>query len=65
MDSILVNPKDEKELQLLSELFSKMKIQSKILTNEEKEDIIFADMMRDVDRNEKVSREEVMGKLSK
>jgi len=41
-----------------------MNIASKVITEEEKEDMGLIMMMKEVDRNEKVSYEEVMKKLN-
>jgi len=38
MDSIIVNPKNEKELKLVTELLEKLGVSSKIFSKEEKED---------------------------
>ena len=65
MDTILVSPKDNKEFQLISDLFSKMKIKTKVLSTEEKEDLILGELMKEADRTQKVSRETIMKKLSK
>lgn len=65
MDTILVSPKDNKEFQLISDLFSKMKIKTKVLSSDEKEDLYFGELMKEADRTQKVSREVIMKKLSK
>jgi len=64
MESIVINPKTKDEAKLITDLLSKMNISSKIITEEEKEDIGLLAMMKEVDRNEKVSYEEVMKKLN-
>jgi hypothetical protein len=63
METILVSPKNEQEFQLISDLFSKMKIKTKVLTSDEKEDLLLAELMKESDRSEKVSRDEIMKKL--
>lgn len=63
MSSILIQPKDAMEFQLLTALLSKMKIASTILSEEEWEDWGLSLLMNDVDRSDKVSRESVMAKL--
>lgn len=63
MNSILIQPKDAVEFQLLTALLSKMKIASTILSEEEWEDWGLSLLMNDVDRSDKVSRESVMAKL--
>ncbi|MEO6148830.1 MAG: hypothetical protein ABIP28_01660 [Mucilaginibacter sp.] len=63
MESILITPKTKIEAKLISDLLEKMNITSKILSEEEKEDMGLVMMMKEVDRDEKVSREDVMSKL--
>ncbi|MCX7737424.1 MAG: hypothetical protein N2319_12030 [Candidatus Kapabacteria bacterium] len=63
MNTILVSPKNDKEFQLISDLFSKMKIKIKVLSSEEKEDLYFGELMKEADRTKKVSRETIMKKL--
>lgn len=65
MDTILVSPKDDQEFQLISELFSRMKVKTQVLSLEEKEDMLFGELMKDADRTQKVSRETIMKKLRK
>jgi hypothetical protein len=65
MNTLLISPKNDKELQLLSDLFSKMKIKTKILSFEEKEDLYLGQLMLEADRNEKVSKETIMKTLGK
>lgn len=63
MSSIVVNPKSQKELQFISELLSKLGVRSKVLSDEELEDLGLAVMMKDVDRSEVASEDEIMRKL--
>ncbi|NVJ47955.1 MAG: hypothetical protein HWE21_18580 [Cytophagia bacterium] len=65
MNSILINPKDEKELLFISQLLTKMGVNSKILSEEEKEDLGLSIMMREVDRNTRVAEDEIIYKLKK
>ncbi|HEY8783717.1 MAG TPA: hypothetical protein VIM16_18965 [Mucilaginibacter sp.] len=64
MESIVISPKTRDEVKLITALLQKMNISSKVITEEEKEDMGLLIMMKEVDRNEIVSREEVMKKLS-
>lgn len=64
MDTILVSPKDSQEFQLISDLFAKMNIKTKVLSSEEKEDLYFGELMKEADRTKKVSRATIMKKLS-
>lgn len=63
MDSILVNPKNEKELNFLIELLGKLGTKYKMLTSEEKEDLGLSHLMVKVDRKKEVPKEEVLKKL--
>ncbi|SKB93585.1 hypothetical protein [Dyadobacter psychrophilus] len=63
MESILINPRNSKELKLLSEFLEKENISSKVLSEEQLEDAGLAMLMREADRSQKVSREEIMQKL--
>lgn len=63
MDAILLKPKDSQELKLITDLLDKMKVQSKVLTEEEMEDAGLSVMMKEVDRTETVSRETIFKKF--
>tara|TARA_Y100001972_G_C7662015_1_gene334059 strand:+ start:2382 stop:2582 length:201 start_codon:yes stop_codon:yes gene_type:complete len=63
MSSIVVSPKSQKELQFISELLKKLGVRSKVLSDEELEDLGLSVMMKDVDRSEVVTEDEVMKKL--
>ncbi|BAU53624.1 hypothetical protein [Mucilaginibacter gotjawali] len=62
MESIVINPKTKDEAKLITDLLAKMNIASKIITEEEKEDMGLLAMMKEVDRSDKVSYEEVIKK---
>ncbi len=64
MLSLLVTPKNLRELRLLKDLLSKMNVSNHEVSLEQKEDLAFAVMMKDVNRNKKVSRETIMKKLN-
>ena len=64
MESIVINPKTQDEARIIQDLLAKMNISSKVITDEEKEDMGLLVMMKEVDRNDKVSREDVMKKLN-
>ena len=50
-------------MQLVSEVLKKMRINAKQLTNEEREDIGLSKLMKQANRSEKISREQVMKSL--
>ncbi|HEY8928784.1 MAG TPA: hypothetical protein VIM55_06320 [Mucilaginibacter sp.] len=63
MESIIINPKTKNEAKFITALLEKMNISSKVITDEEKEDMGLLKLMEEVDRSDKVSFEEVMQKL--
>ena len=63
MKTMVIQLKDDAEEQLISGLLKKMRIQSKVLTMDDVEDVGLGEMMLKVDRSEKISRELVMNKL--
>lgn len=63
MESIVVNPKTREEAKLIMDLLEKMNISSNVISDEEKEDLGLGMMMKEVDRTDFVSREEIMDKL--
>jgi hypothetical protein len=63
MESIIITPKDQEELKLISAILKKMRIESKVLTEEDKEDIVLGALMSEANRAQKVSREAIMKKL--
>jgi hypothetical protein len=63
MESIVISPKTKDEAKLITDLLQKMNISSKIITDEEKEDMGLVMMMKETDMDDLVSREEIMQKL--
>jgi len=63
MESVIITPRNKKELQFISDLLSKLGIQSTKLTLEEKEDLGLSLLMKETDRSKKVSENVVMKKL--
>jgi hypothetical protein len=63
METLIVSVKDKAELKLVSEVLKKMRIETKILSDEEIEDIGMIKLLKKVNRKDKVSREKVMAKL--
>lgn len=64
MSSILVNPKDEKELRLISDLLSKMGVENTVLTDTQKEDLGLSMMMKEADLSDVVNEDEIDYKLN-
>jgi len=63
METLIVTVKDKDELHLVSTMLKKMRITAKTLSEEDREDLGLTKLMKQVDRSEKVSREEVMKTL--
>lgn len=63
MSSIVVSPKSPEELQFLSELLKKLGVDSKVISDEETEDLGLSILMKETNRSEVVSEEEIMAKL--
>jgi len=64
METLVVTVKDKHEMQLVSDVLKKMRINAKQLTKEEREDLGLSKLMKQANRSEKVSREQVMKSLS-
>ncbi len=65
MEALLVSIKDKTELKLVSDLLRKMQIEMQLLTEDQIEDMGLIKLMKQVDRTQKVSREQVMAKLGR
>lgn len=63
MENILINPKDKAELELLTQLLGRMNVASKILSEEDQEDLGLVILMKEADRTQKVSKETIMQTL--
>ncbi|MES2809695.1 MAG: hypothetical protein V4619_13780 [Bacteroidota bacterium] len=64
MESIVINPKTKDEAKFIADLLERMNISSKVISDEEKEDMGLLLMMKEADLNDRVSRDEVMKKLA-
>jgi hypothetical protein len=64
METLIVTVKDKREKQLVSDVLKKMRINARQLTKEEHEDIGLSKLMKQANKSEKVSREQVMKLLS-
>ena len=65
MQSLLITPKDESELELLSALLSRLNIATTVINDEEKEDIGMGLLLQEADRSQQVSRESVLKALGR
>jgi hypothetical protein len=64
MKALVVTPKNNDEFKFVSELLKKLGVGSSALSKDELEDIGLSKLMHDVDKTQKVSRSEIMKKLS-
>lgn len=64
MEALLIKSDDKEEMRLLNELVKKMGLNATALSEEDMEDLGLSILMRQADRNQKVSREEIMEKLN-
>lgn len=60
MNALIIKSNNKKELTLLKELVERMGLQSKSFTAEEMEDLGLGILMREVDRTQYSTRDEVM-----
>ena len=64
MKALVIKPKNDNELKFVTALLKKLGINSSTVTLEELEDIGLSKLMRKADKSKKVSRLEIMKKLS-
>ena len=64
MKALLVTPKNSNELKFVTDLLQKLGVSSLAVNQEELEDIGMSILMRQVDKTKRVSRKEIMKKLS-
>ncbi len=64
METLLIRTKNKTELQLIFDLLKKMRIETKVISTEEQEDLGLIKMMKEADRTQKVSREKIFAKLN-
>jgi len=64
MKALVVTPKNSNEFKFVTDLLKKLGVGSSTVSKEELEDIGMSKLMQHVDKTKKVSRSEVMKKLS-
>lgn len=64
MKALVIKPKNDNELKFVTALLKKLGINSSTVTLEDMEDIGLSKLMRKADKSKKVSRLEIMKKLS-
>lgn len=65
MDTLLIKTKNKEELNFVTELLKRMKIEVKTFSIEEKEDFGLIKLMSEADRKQTISKEKVISKLIK
>ena len=65
MEAILIQPKNKSEFKFLAAMLKKLNVNIKTLNIEDKEDLGLIELMKQTDRSQKVTREDVMAKLTK
>ncbi|MFT6866168.1 MAG: hypothetical protein ACJA08_000997 [Cyclobacteriaceae bacterium] len=63
MSSIVISPKSSQELKFISELLKKLGVKSKVISDEDTEDLGLSLLMKDVDRSDIVTEDEIIAKL--
>lgn len=63
MESLLITPKNKVEQKLLSDLLTKMNIKVSVLSDEDRESLGMAALLKEADRSKRVSRETILQKL--
>ncbi len=64
MEAILIQPKNKTEFKFLAAMLKRLNVNIKTLDIEAKEDLGLVELMKQADRSQKVSREEIMEKLT-
>ncbi len=64
MKSLVINPKNDDEFKFLSDLLKKLGAGASTISQEDFEDMGTSKLMRNVDRSKKVSRAQILKKLS-
>ncbi|MEO7923044.1 MAG: hypothetical protein ABIR30_05150 [Chitinophagaceae bacterium] len=64
MKALVITPKNNNEFKFLADLLKKLGVGSSALNYEDLEDIGMSKLMRGIDKTKKVSRTEIMKKLS-
>ena len=65
MQSLLITPKDDTELELLSALLARLNIPTTVIAEDDKEDVGLGILLQEADRNEQVSRGSVFKTLGR
>lgn len=63
MESLLITPRNKTEQKLLADLLTKMNVKVSVLTDDDKEDLGMAALLKEADRSKKVTKQAVLQKL--
>ena len=63
METIVVQPSNNEELKLLKEFLQKSQIKSRVLNEEDKEDLVLGLMMQETDYNDTIDINEFIKQL--
>lgn len=64
MKAVVINPRNNSELKFVTELLNKLGIKSAAISPDDLEDLAMSKILKKVDKSRKVTRSEVMKKLS-
>lgn len=64
MSSIIITPSDQKEFKFLLSLLDKLKVDKRVINEEELEDLGLALAMKKIDKEDKVSESDIMNLLA-
>jgi len=59
----VISPKNKQELQFISKLLQRLGVNSKVLSNEDTEDLGLSLLMKEADRSDFATEDEIMSKL--
>lgn len=65
MQSLLITPKDDAELELLSALLTRLNITTTVIAEDDREDVGLGILLQQADRSEHVSRESIFKALGR
>ncbi len=63
METILIQANNEKELRLIEDFLKQHKLKSRILTNDDKEEIVLGKLMEEVDYNDNINTDAFLKQL--
>jgi hypothetical protein len=63
METILVKTENPEELKMIQEFLKKNNLKSRVLTDDDKEDIVLGKMMEETDYNDTISTDAFLKKL--